>query len=313
MIPRSFNRLKRQPAARRRTTPPTRCSRRGTLDKLRINDHWYSDKPPLVSVPLAVAYRALMVLGLPSPSARPDVFAWVMTVLLSGTGYAVAVGCMWTLGQRAGLSPKWRFAWLAAFALATVLPAYTRSANNHIAQLGAVAAVCVLLCRIADRARRRPHRVGIASRRGVRRRIRLQLRFRRRPAAGTLGVSERCASHAPTSAGVRVCARGVAVRRRGARDQLHDRRRLAPPAEHAPGIPRVAGQPVHYHHDRRRPPATVRAVPLHTRFARRKEGFPHTQPAAVARDDCGRAGVEARRSRSRRTARARRVVRRSGG
>jgi hypothetical protein len=124
----------------------------GTLDKLLIDGRYYSDKPPLVSVPLAGAYRVLMALGLPRPGERPDVFAWVVTVLLCGTGYAVAVGCMWTLGTRVGLSPKWRLAWLGAFALATVLPAYTRHANNHLAQLGAVAAVCVLLGRIADRA-----------------------------------------------------------------------------------------------------------------------------------------------------------------
>lgn len=123
---------------------------RGTRDKLLIDGRYYSDKPPLVSLPLAGAYRGLMGLGLPKPSERPDVFAWVVCVLLSGTGYAVAVGCMWTLGKRVGLAPAWRFAWLAAFALATVLPAYTRSANSHIAQLGAVAAICVLLGRIAD-------------------------------------------------------------------------------------------------------------------------------------------------------------------
>lgn len=126
---------------------------RATLDKLLINGRYYSDKPPLVSLPLAGAYRALMALGAPAPSARPDVFAWVVCVLLSGTGFAVAVGCMWALGARAGLDPKWRLLWLGAFALATVLPAYTRSANNHVAQLGAVAALCVLLCRIADAAR----------------------------------------------------------------------------------------------------------------------------------------------------------------
>ncbi len=133
--------------------PDNTLARRGTLDKLYINDRYYSDKPPLVSVPLAVAYRGLMQLGLPKPSARPDVFAWVICVLLSGTGYAVAVGCMWSLGTRVGLSPKWRLIWLGAFALSTVLPVYTRSANNHIAQLGAVAAICVFLCRIADAAR----------------------------------------------------------------------------------------------------------------------------------------------------------------
>jgi hypothetical protein len=125
--------------------------RRGTLDKLLIAGHYYSDKPPLVSLPLAAAYRGLMVLGLPAPGERPDQFAWVVCLLLSGTGYAVAVGCLWMLGTRSGLGAKWRFLWLASFAMATVLPAYTRSANNHIAQLGAVAAACLLLCRIADR------------------------------------------------------------------------------------------------------------------------------------------------------------------
>jgi hypothetical protein len=125
---------------------------RGTQDKLLIDGHYYSDKPPLVSVPLAAAYRGLMAVGVPGPRDRPDVFAWVVCALLSGTGYAVAVGCMWTLGKRAGLDPRWRLAWLGAFALGSVLPAYTRSANSHVAQLGAVAAVCVLLCRVADRA-----------------------------------------------------------------------------------------------------------------------------------------------------------------
>ncbi len=139
-----------------RGTPPydpdNPLLRAGTLDKLRIHNRYYSDKPPLVSLPIAGAYRILMALGLPRPAERPDVFAWVICVLLSGTGYAVAVGCMWNLGRRAGLRPGWRLAWLAAFALCTILPAYTRSVNNHIAQLGAVAAVCVCLCRVADRA-----------------------------------------------------------------------------------------------------------------------------------------------------------------
>lgn len=139
-----------------RGTPPydpdNELLRKGTFDKLLIDGRYYSDKPPLVSVPLAGAYRGLMALGAPTPGARPDVFAWVVCVLLSGTGYAVAVGCLWALGTRVGLPPAWRLAWLAAFALCTVLPTYTRSVNNHIAQLGAVALVCVLLCRISDRA-----------------------------------------------------------------------------------------------------------------------------------------------------------------
>lgn len=150
--------LKPTPELSARGTPPYDLDnpllRQGTWDRLFINGHWYSDKPPLVSVPLAGIYRVAMAFGVPRPSERPDIFARVMCVLLSGLPYAIAVGCMWTLGKRAGLPHVWRFAWLAAFAFASVLPTYTRSANSHIAQLGAVAAICVLVCRIGDYAAR---------------------------------------------------------------------------------------------------------------------------------------------------------------
>ena len=122
----------------------------GTLDKLHVRGHFHSDKPAVVSVLMAGVYQPLMWLGAPRPGERPDVFAWVMTVLTSGVGYAAAVGCLWVLGKRLGLDPRWRLAWLAAFALATYAPAYTRHVNSHAMQLGVVAGMCVLLVRIAD-------------------------------------------------------------------------------------------------------------------------------------------------------------------
>ena len=129
-------------------------SQSDTKDKLFIDGHFYSDKPPLPSVPLAGAYRALMLVGFPRPAERPDVFCRVVVILLCGLSYAVAAACMWLLGRRAGLTPRWRLAWLAGLALANVLPAYTRQANTHIAQTAAVAGVAVLLGRVADAAAR---------------------------------------------------------------------------------------------------------------------------------------------------------------
>src|SRR5689334_14474649 len=99
---------------------------RGTKDKLLIDGHYYSDKPMIPAVVNAAAYRLLMFVGLARPDDRPDVFTRVSTILMCGIGYAVAVGCMWRLGQRVGLSPIWRLVWLGGFALATILPAYTR-------------------------------------------------------------------------------------------------------------------------------------------------------------------------------------------
>src|SRR4051812_35010027 len=111
----------------------------GTQDKLFVRGHFYSHHPAVPSLLLAGVVKPLTWLGLPQPGDRPDVFAWVVTVLLSGVGYAVAVGCLAALGRRVGLTPGVRLLWLAAFALATFAPTYTRHANAHAAQLGVVA------------------------------------------------------------------------------------------------------------------------------------------------------------------------------
>lgn len=125
----------------------------GTLDKLYVRGHFHSDKPAVVSVLMAAMYQPLLWLGMPRPGDRPDVFAWAMTVLTSGLGYAAAVGCLWAIGTRVGLEPRWRLGWLAAFALATYAPTYTQHVNNHAMLLGVVAGMCVLMLWVADAAR----------------------------------------------------------------------------------------------------------------------------------------------------------------
>lgn len=125
----------------------------GTQDKLRIDGRFHSDKPPVISIVMAALYEPLTWLGLPRPAARPDVFAWVMTLLTSGAGYAAAAGCLWALGTRIGLPAAWRLAWIASFALSTFALAYTRHVNNHAVQLGAVAGICLLLLKLADATR----------------------------------------------------------------------------------------------------------------------------------------------------------------
>jgi hypothetical protein len=128
----------------------------GTYDKVLIDGHFYSDKPMLPAVLTAAAYRLLMLLGLPAPRERPDVFCRVAAMLTCGIPYAVAVGLMWVMGRRVGLTPGWRTVWLASFALATVLPAYTRQVNAAMPQLGALAVLVVLLSRAAEVVDRTP-------------------------------------------------------------------------------------------------------------------------------------------------------------
>jgi hypothetical protein len=121
----------------------------GTHDKLLIDGRFYSDKPMVPAILMAGVYRLLMLLGLPPPSERPDVFIWVITFLTSGLSYAAAVVTMWFLGQRTGLPAVWRLIWLFSFALATVLPAYTRHLNPGLPQVAAVAGLVLLLSKSA--------------------------------------------------------------------------------------------------------------------------------------------------------------------
>jgi len=116
----------------------------GTCDRLLVAGHFYSDKPAVISLLMAATYRAGMALGLPDPSTRPDVFAWVLTVLFAGGAHVVALLCLWRLGRVVGLEGWTLTAWLASFAFATFALAYTRHVNNHVLHLALLAAVCLL-------------------------------------------------------------------------------------------------------------------------------------------------------------------------
>jgi hypothetical protein len=115
---------------------------RGTLDRLKIGDHFYSDKPALISLAMAAPYRLARACGLPPAAERPDLFCRGLTLLFSGSAYLLAVACVLALGRELGLGGWWRLAWAAAFALATVAPAYTEYVNNHIMLLAVGAAAC---------------------------------------------------------------------------------------------------------------------------------------------------------------------------
>ncbi|HWB60469.1 MAG TPA: hypothetical protein VG733_13315, partial [Chthoniobacteraceae bacterium] len=66
----------------------------GTLDKLFIRDHYYSDKSPLPSLIMAGVYRALETAAHLSASNNPPTFCYVMALIFSGGAYMVSVFCM---------------------------------------------------------------------------------------------------------------------------------------------------------------------------------------------------------------------------
>lgn len=121
----------------------------GTLDKLQIGGHFYSDKPAVISCLMAIIYQVGQWAGLPRVAERPDLFCWLMTVATSGLAYIVALVSLNRLGLVVGLAQHTRWLWLASFALATVAATYTRHVNNHIMLLGVIAALCLQLVYLA--------------------------------------------------------------------------------------------------------------------------------------------------------------------
>ena len=121
---------------------------KGTLDKLLIDGHYYSDKSPVPALLLAGAYRAWRAATGLTARDRPDLFCLVMTLASSGAAYAVAVGCVYALGGCLGLAPRPRLALTTSFALATVALPYARHVNNHVLLLGVTAALTLGLARL---------------------------------------------------------------------------------------------------------------------------------------------------------------------
>jgi hypothetical protein len=65
--------------------------RHGTLDKLYINGHYYSDKSPVPALLMAGVYQVWRWAGGPSARQRPEWFCWWMTLASSGVAFVVAV------------------------------------------------------------------------------------------------------------------------------------------------------------------------------------------------------------------------------
>jgi hypothetical protein len=122
---------------------------RGTLDKLLIHGHYYSDKSPLPAVTLAGWYLALKRTIHLDAREQPGRFCYWMTVGSSGLGYVAAVWSIYQLGLLVGIRLRSRLLLTASMALASVAPVYARHANNHAMLLGVMTALLLSLARLA--------------------------------------------------------------------------------------------------------------------------------------------------------------------
>ena len=124
--------------------------RHGTLDRLFIHGHFYSDKPYVVSFLMGGVYQAARWLGLPPAAEHPELFCLLLTLCTSGLAYVVAVCCVYLIGRQVGLPLGWRLALTASFALSTVALPYVRHVNNHILLLAVLSALVLHLAYLAE-------------------------------------------------------------------------------------------------------------------------------------------------------------------
>jgi hypothetical protein len=125
---------------------------KGTLDKLAIGGHFYSDKSPVPALLLAAIYQSLQWLFGLRVRLDPEVFCWWMTVASSGLAYVVAAVCIFRIGQIVDLPLGWRLILTGSFALTTVAVLYVQHVNNHMLLLGVAAALMLEAAQLREAA-----------------------------------------------------------------------------------------------------------------------------------------------------------------
>jgi chromate transport protein ChrA len=117
----------------------------GTLDKLFIHGHYYSDKSPVPALLMAGEYQLWKWATSWTARTHPDRFCAAMTLASSGLSYVLAVLCIYRLGRPLRLPLLLRLALTGSFALATVALPYAQQVNNHILLLAVTAALVLEL------------------------------------------------------------------------------------------------------------------------------------------------------------------------
>ncbi len=123
---------------------------RGTLDKLFIKGHYYSDKSPVPAVLLALCYTMWQKGTGWTAAQNPRAFCYFMTLASSGVAYLLAVWFCWHLAGALQVPLRWRVLLVLSLALASMAPSYVRHVNNHILLLGVTAGVMLGVVRLRE-------------------------------------------------------------------------------------------------------------------------------------------------------------------
>lgn len=125
----------------------------GTLDKLHIDGHYYSDKSPVPALLMAGVYQVGQWITGWTAREHPGAFCRAMTLTSSGLAYVVAVVCIYRLSRMLRLPFLWRLMLTSSFALGTVALRYAEQVNNHILLLGVTAVLTLQVAQLAREAR----------------------------------------------------------------------------------------------------------------------------------------------------------------
>jgi hypothetical protein len=123
--------------------------RYGTLDKLYVGGHFYSDKSPVPAVLLAGVYQLWEWVTGWTARSQPGAFCRTLTLAGAGLAYVLAVMGMQRLTRSLGLRHSLGLMLCGSFALATVALPYARHVNNHILLLGVTAWLSVEVAGLA--------------------------------------------------------------------------------------------------------------------------------------------------------------------
>jgi hypothetical protein len=124
----------------------------GTIDRIKVGDHFYSDKPYVPSLYLAGCYWVLQWATGLRACERADWFCYLMTLLSSGLAYVVSVWCIYRMARIVGLSLNLQLLLTGSFALCTMALPYCQYVNSHILLLAVASALVLILAAEAQAA-----------------------------------------------------------------------------------------------------------------------------------------------------------------
>lgn len=117
----------------------------GTCDKIWVGNHFYSDKPPVPALYLAIVYSGIKLLSGLTARTQPNWFCYWMALASSGVVYVISVWAIDRLAMRYQLQLGTRILLTTSFALGTIALPYAREVNNHLLVLAVCTSVVLII------------------------------------------------------------------------------------------------------------------------------------------------------------------------